>query len=157
MRMILGLDAPTQGSVTVGGRCYRDLPAPKREVGALLDAKALHGGRRACDHLAMPGRSNGRLTVFAGPGSIPGGVTGTPGPFGEVRVGGSSPPLGAANRQRLVLSGSVVRHVHALRGTALISACRRQKRPRKAVAVKLHIPALSASERLRRSGPVSRY
>ena len=90
MRMILGLDAPTQGSVTVGGRCYRDLPAPKREVGALLDAKALHGGRRACDHLAMPGRSNGRLTVFAGPGSIPGGVTGTPGPFGksvlEVRV-----------------------------------------------------------------------
>ena len=46
MRMILGLDAPTQGSVTVGGRSYRDLPAPMREVGALLDAKALHGGRR---------------------------------------------------------------------------------------------------------------
>jgi ABC-2 type transport system ATP-binding protein len=35
MRMILGLDAPTQGSVTVGGRSYRDLPAPMREVGAL--------------------------------------------------------------------------------------------------------------------------
>ncbi|HEX3956205.1 MAG TPA: ATP-binding cassette domain-containing protein [Trebonia sp.] len=34
MRMILGLDAPTQGSVTVGGRSYRDLPAPMREVGA---------------------------------------------------------------------------------------------------------------------------
>ena len=51
MRMILGLDAPTQGSVTVGGRSYRDLPAPMREVGALLDAKALHGGRRAYDHL----------------------------------------------------------------------------------------------------------
>jgi len=46
MRMILGLDAPTQGSVTVGGRSYRDLPAPMREVGALLDAKALLGGRR---------------------------------------------------------------------------------------------------------------
>ena len=35
MRMILGLDAPTQGSVTVAGRSYRDLPAPMREVGAL--------------------------------------------------------------------------------------------------------------------------
>src|ERR1700751_2551524 len=51
MRMILGLDAPTQGSVTVGGRSYRDLPAPMREGGALLDAKALHRGPRA--------RSNG--------------------------------------------------------------------------------------------------
>src|SRR5437763_15974764 len=51
MGMIVGLDAPTQGSVTVGGRSYRDLPAPMREVGALLDAKALHGGRRARDHL----------------------------------------------------------------------------------------------------------
>ena len=59
MRMILGLDAPTQGSVTVGGRSYRDLPAPMREVGALLDAKALHGGRRACDHLLCLARSNG--------------------------------------------------------------------------------------------------
>ncbi len=59
MRMILGLDAPTQGSVTVGGRSYRDLPAPMREVGALLDAKALHGGRRARDHLLCLARSNG--------------------------------------------------------------------------------------------------
>jgi ABC-type lipopolysaccharide export system ATPase subunit len=59
MRMILGLDAPTRGSVTVGGRSYRDLPAPMREVGALLDAKALHGGRRARDHLLCLARSNG--------------------------------------------------------------------------------------------------
>lgn len=44
MRMILGLDAPAQGSLTVAGRSYRDLPAPMREVGTLLDAKALHGG-----------------------------------------------------------------------------------------------------------------
>ena len=58
MRMILGLDAPTQGSVTVGGRSYRDLPAPMREVGALLDAKALHGGRRARDHLLCLAQSN---------------------------------------------------------------------------------------------------
>jgi len=59
MRMILGLDAPTQGSVTVGGRSYRDLPAPMREVGALLDARALHGGRRARDHLLCLAQSNG--------------------------------------------------------------------------------------------------
>ena len=59
MRMILGLDAPTQGSVTVDGRSYRDLPAPMREVGALLDAKALHGGRPARDHLLCLARSNG--------------------------------------------------------------------------------------------------
>src|ERR1700728_3965182 len=59
MRMILGLDAPTQGSVTVDGRSYRDLPAPMREVGALLDAKAVHGGRRAYDHLLCLAHSNG--------------------------------------------------------------------------------------------------
>ncbi len=59
MRMILGLDAPTRGSVTVGGRSYRDLPAPMREVGALLDARALHGGRRARDHLLCLAHSNG--------------------------------------------------------------------------------------------------
>jgi ABC-2 type transport system ATP-binding protein len=59
MRLILGLDAPTQGSVTVGSRSYRDLPAPMREVGALLDARALHGGRRARDHLLCLAQSNG--------------------------------------------------------------------------------------------------
>jgi ABC-2 type transport system ATP-binding protein len=59
MRMILGLDAPTRGSVTVGGRSYRDLPAPMHEVGALLDAKAVHGGRRARDHLLCLAQSNG--------------------------------------------------------------------------------------------------
>jgi ABC-2 type transport system ATP-binding protein len=59
MRMILGLDAPTRGSVTVGGRSYRDLPAPMREVGALLDASAVHGGRRARAHLLCLAQSNG--------------------------------------------------------------------------------------------------
>jgi ABC-2 type transport system ATP-binding protein len=59
MRMILGLDAPTQGAVTVDGRSYRDLPAPMREVGALLDARAVHGGRRAYDHLLCLAYSNG--------------------------------------------------------------------------------------------------
>jgi ABC-2 type transport system ATP-binding protein len=51
MRMILGLDRPTSGSVTVNGRSYHDLPAPMQEVGALLDAKAIQGGRTAREHL----------------------------------------------------------------------------------------------------------
>jgi ABC-2 type transport system ATP-binding protein len=44
MRLILGLDRPTAGAVTVNGRAYGTLPAPLREVGSLLDARALHGG-----------------------------------------------------------------------------------------------------------------
>src|SRR3712207_9170146 len=42
MRMVLGLDRPTAGSVTVNGHSYADSPAPLREVGALLEARALH-------------------------------------------------------------------------------------------------------------------
>ncbi|MEV7193270.1 ABC transporter ATP-binding protein [Streptomyces sp. NPDC093510] len=51
MRMILGLDAPTTGQVTIGGYPYRKLPNAPRQVGALLDAKAVHGGRHARNHL----------------------------------------------------------------------------------------------------------
>ncbi|WP_406863171.1 ABC transporter ATP-binding protein [Streptomyces sp. HUAS MG47] len=51
MRMILGLDAPTAGHVTIGGHPYRELPNAPRQVGALLDAKAVHGGRSARNHL----------------------------------------------------------------------------------------------------------
>ncbi|MFE0425734.1 ABC transporter ATP-binding protein [Streptomyces sp. NPDC058953] len=51
MRMILGLDNPTSGTVTVGGRPFRDAVNAPREVGALLDAKAVHGGRTARNHL----------------------------------------------------------------------------------------------------------
>ncbi|GGJ36045.1 ABC transporter ATP-binding protein [Streptomyces brasiliensis] len=51
MRMILGLDNPTSGSVTIGGYPYRKLPNAPRQVGALLDAKAVHGGRAARNHL----------------------------------------------------------------------------------------------------------
>jgi ABC-2 type transport system ATP-binding protein len=51
MRMILGLDAPTSGSVTVNGRPYREHAAPLREVGALLDARSVHPGRSAHHHL----------------------------------------------------------------------------------------------------------
>ncbi|WP_130798875.1 ABC transporter ATP-binding protein [Streptomyces otsuchiensis] len=51
MRMILGLDTPTGGSVTVAGHPYRKLPNAPRTVGALLDAGAKHGGRSARNHL----------------------------------------------------------------------------------------------------------
>ncbi|MCZ2827081.1 MULTISPECIES: ABC transporter ATP-binding protein [unclassified Modestobacter] len=59
MRMILGLDRPTSGSVTVNGRSYAASPAPLREVGALLEARALHPGRSARDHLRWLAASNG--------------------------------------------------------------------------------------------------
>src|SRR4051794_34189150 len=51
LRMILGLDRPTEGSVLIGGRGYRELEHPMREVGALLDAKAVHPKRSARNHL----------------------------------------------------------------------------------------------------------
>ena len=59
MRMIMGLDKPTSGKVTVNGRPYRDLSAPLCEVGALLDAKGLHGSRSARSHLRQLAASNG--------------------------------------------------------------------------------------------------
>ena len=58
MRMILGLDAPASGEVTVNGVVYRQLPAPLRQVGALLDARAFQGGRRARDHLRWLAETN---------------------------------------------------------------------------------------------------
>ena len=59
MRMIMGLDKPTDGEVTVNGRPYRELSAPLCEVGALLDAKGLHGSRSARNHLRQLAASNG--------------------------------------------------------------------------------------------------
>jgi ABC-2 type transport system ATP-binding protein len=59
MRMILGLDAPSAGSVRVNGRPYRELTDPLRAVGALLDAKAIDGGRSAGNHLRWLADSNG--------------------------------------------------------------------------------------------------
>jgi ABC-2 type transport system ATP-binding protein len=52
MRVILGLDAPSRGDALVGGRRYRDLPCPLREVGAVLEARAFHPGRTARAHLS---------------------------------------------------------------------------------------------------------
>ncbi|MEV4343994.1 ABC transporter ATP-binding protein [Actinoplanes sp. NPDC049596] len=59
MRMIVGLAAPDSGSVNVGGPRYAELAVPLTEVGALLDAGAVHGGRTAYDHLWALAASNG--------------------------------------------------------------------------------------------------
>lgn len=58
MRMILGLDRPTSGSVTVDGKLYADLPAPLHEVGALLEARSVHTGRSAFNHLLALARTH---------------------------------------------------------------------------------------------------
>ena len=59
MRMILGLDAPSAGAVTVAGRAYRSLRQPLHEVGAVLEVRAVHGGRSAYNHLLCLAQSNG--------------------------------------------------------------------------------------------------
>ena len=59
MRMILGLDRPTSGRITVNGRAYGELPTPMREVGALLDAKAVQGGCTARQHLTWVAKAGG--------------------------------------------------------------------------------------------------
>lgn len=59
MRLILGLHAPTSGEALVNGRRYTSFPAPMREVGALLDANAVHGSRSAYNHLLCLARTNG--------------------------------------------------------------------------------------------------
>ena len=59
MRMILGLATPTSGTASIDGRAYAELRHPLREVGALLDASALHPGRSARAHLVAMARSNG--------------------------------------------------------------------------------------------------
>ncbi len=59
MRMILGLDTPTRGHATVGGRAYADHPAPLTEVGALLEARSVHPGRTAHQHLRALAHTHG--------------------------------------------------------------------------------------------------
>ncbi|MEV5840713.1 ATP-binding cassette domain-containing protein [Streptomyces sp. NPDC051985] len=77
MRMIVGLDAPTSGSVTVNGRRYARHRAPLQEVGALLEARSIHPGRSACNHLralalthGIPRRRVGEVIELAGLGSV---------------------------------------------------------------------------------------
>ena len=59
MRVILGLDRPTSGRATVNGKPYADLPAPLHEVGALLEARAIHTGRSAYNHLLAMAQTHG--------------------------------------------------------------------------------------------------
>jgi ABC-2 type transport system ATP-binding protein len=59
MRLLLGLDRPTSGSCLINGKAYADLPAPLREVGALLEARAVHTGRSARSHLLAMAATNG--------------------------------------------------------------------------------------------------
>ena len=79
MRLILGLDHPTGGSVTVNGREFSRSINPMREVGALLDAKAVHGGRSAYNHLlclaqtnGLPGRRVGEVLDLVGLSEVAG-------------------------------------------------------------------------------------
>ena len=58
MRLILGLDRPTAGRVTINGKPFDEIAQPMRQVGALLDAKAMHGGRSAYNHLLCLAQSN---------------------------------------------------------------------------------------------------
>src|SRR6516164_11499521 len=59
MRLILGLDLPTGGYVAINGRRYGELHRPLTEVGAVLEVRAVHGGRSAYNHLLCLAQSNG--------------------------------------------------------------------------------------------------
>jgi len=59
MRLILGLDRPTAGTVTVNGKRYREHAAPPHEVGALLEAQSVHTGRSAYNHLLALAQTHG--------------------------------------------------------------------------------------------------
>ncbi|MEZ0109350.1 ABC-2 type transport system ATP-binding protein [Catenulispora sp. EB89] len=77
MRMIVGLDAPSKGSVKVNGRLYAQQATPLREIGVLLDAKAVHPGRSAFGHLMALAYTHGiarrrveEVIELAGLGSV---------------------------------------------------------------------------------------
>ena len=100
MRLILGLDAPSSGTVTVNGHPYGHHRYPMHEVGALLDAQALHPGRRAVDHLAglamssrIPRRRIEEVLDFVGLGDVAG-----------RRVG----PFSLGMKQRLGIAGAML-------------------------------------------------
>jgi ABC-2 type transport system ATP-binding protein len=59
MRLILGLDRPSNGDVSVNGKHYRDHSAPLHEVGALLEARSVHPGRSARNHLLALAQTHG--------------------------------------------------------------------------------------------------
>jgi ABC-2 type transport system ATP-binding protein len=100
MRMIVGLDHPSGGSVTVNGRRYAAHPAPLHEVGVLLDAKAVHTGRSARSHLramaATAGIGRARVDEVIE-------LTGL-GPVADRRIGGFSLGMG----QRLGIAAALL-------------------------------------------------
>ena len=100
MRLILGLDAPSSGSVTVGGRPYAAFRRPLFEVGAMLEAKAFHGGRSARNHLLCLAFSNG---IGAGRVGEVLDLVGLAGPAGK-RAGGFSLGMG----QRLGIAAALL-------------------------------------------------
>src|SRR6184192_3618898 len=59
MRLILGLDGPTSGDVRVNGKHYAEHAAPLHEVGALLEARSIHTGRSASNHLLALAKTHG--------------------------------------------------------------------------------------------------
>jgi ABC-2 type transport system ATP-binding protein len=100
MRMIMGLDRPTRGTATINGKRYAELRSPLGEVGALLDAKAVHTGRTAYNHLlamaATHGISKRRVQEVIG-------LTGLESVAGK-RVGGFSLGMG----QRLGIAAAML-------------------------------------------------
>ena len=106
MRMIVGLDRPTSGSVTVNGAPYAHLSAPLSEVGVLLDAKAVHTGRSARNHLralaathGLPRRRVDEVIEITGIGSV-----------ADKRAGGFSLGMG----QRLGIAAALLGDPHTL-------------------------------------------
>ncbi|MGI5490422.1 ABC transporter ATP-binding protein [Microtetraspora malaysiensis] len=100
MRMILGLDRPTSGSVKVNGREYQGLVWPLHQVGALLDARAVHPGRSAYNHLRSLAAANGIARIRVDEVLETVGLTGV----ARKRVGGFS--LGMS--QRLGIAGALL-------------------------------------------------
>jgi ABC-2 type transport system ATP-binding protein len=100
MRMLLGLDAPDQGSALVNGRRYVELDRPLTQVGALLDADAVHPSRRARDHLLWMAHSNRIATGRVGEVLDQAGLA----TVARKRVGGFS--LGM--RQRLGIAAALI-------------------------------------------------
>jgi ABC-2 type transport system ATP-binding protein len=92
MRMSLGLDTPSSGSVRVSSQPYRDLTDPLRSVDALLDATAVVGGRSAASHLRWLADSNGisrrRVTEVLEVAGLTG--------VADKRIGAGGIPAGAA-------------------------------------------------------------
>ncbi|HIY65573.1 MAG TPA: ABC transporter ATP-binding protein [Candidatus Agrococcus pullicola] len=106
MRMIVGLDRPSAGRVTVDGRDYRRLSSPLTEVGVLLDAKAVHTGRTARDHLRAMAATHGiprtrvdEVIEITGLGSV-----------AKKRAGGFSLGMG----QRLGIAAALLGDPHTL-------------------------------------------